>query len=95
LCHGRDRSREQCSLDPGTVVPVVVYIVVYTGEGALFNGICSLLRALELNLCILELDPGECGNSLKFLIVKNVFLRVLSGRTPLYPDNKWIVNGVK
>jgi len=50
------------------------------------------LCALELGLCILELDPGECRNSLEFLIVKNVFLGILLGSLPLYPGNKRAVN---
>ena len=77
-----------CSLDPVAVVPAVVYILVYTGGDALFNGIGSFLCALELSLCFLELDPGECRNSLEFLIVKNVFLGILLGSFPLYPDNR-------
>ena len=83
--------REQCSLDPGTVIPVVVYILICPGEDTLFYSIRSLLRALELGLGILELDPGERRNSLKFLIIKNVFLGVSLGRSPLYPDNKGLL----
>ena len=83
--------RERYSLNPGIVIPIVVCVFVISGDDALFYSICSLLCALELSFCILELDPGEFRNPLKFLIVKNVFLRILLGRSPLYPDNKQII----
>jgi len=83
---------EWFSLDPVTVVPIVIWFVIYSGNDALFYSICSILRALELSLGILELDPGECRNSLEFLIVKNVFLGVLLGRFSPYPDNERAIN---
>lgn len=84
---------DQCSLDPG-IVSVVVRILVYPGDNALFHSVCSLLCALELSFGILELYPGECRNPLKFLIVENVFLGALVGRPPLYPYSKRVVNEV-
>jgi len=87
--------KEQCSLNPGTVVPVVIRILVDPGNDAVFYSICGLLCALEFSLGILELDSGECRNPLKFLIVKNVFLGALLSRSPLYPGRKRAIYRVK
>jgi hypothetical protein len=50
---------------------------------------------LKLSFGILELNPSERRNPLKFLIIKNVSLGVLLGRSPPYPDSESVVDRVK
>ena len=78
---------QECSLDPSTVVPIVVCILIRPGNDALFYSIRSILCALELGLGVLKFDPCERRDPLKFLIIKNVFLGIFLGCPPLYPDN--------